>query len=196
EVTGDTLEEKVKSAANIEMAKAMTEQGVSYMEYAIRVGDQVITGSTAAMKIKEMTFVLEENEEIAHMLCVSFAGISVIMMVISAVTVILMLAILMASTIRNQYRELGIMKGIGYTSKELMLQMAFRIIPVAVLGVAAGTVLAILLMQVVNAFVAKVALSAPAILAMDLAILVFTFACAFISAGKIKKISVYELITE
>ena len=196
EVTGDTLEEKVKSAANIEMAKAMTEQGVSYMEYAIRVGDQVITGSTAAMKIKEMTFVLEENEEIAHMLCVSFAGISVIMMVISAVTVILMLAILMASTIRNQYRELGIMKGIGYTSKELMLQMAFRIIPVAVMGVTVGTVLAILLMQVVNAFVAKVSLSAPAILAMDLAILAFTFACAFISAGRIKKISVYELITE
>ena len=69
-------------------------------------------------------------------------------------------------------------------------------IAVAVLGVAVGTVLAILLMQVVNAFVAKVSLSPAGIIFMDLAILVFSFACAFISAGKIKKISVYELITE
>lgn len=54
-VSGDTLEERIRSAANIKMAKAMTESGVSYMEYAIRVGDQVIKGSTSAMKIQKLT---------------------------------------------------------------------------------------------------------------------------------------------
>ena len=106
------------------------------------------------------------------------------------------LSILMASTIRKQYRELGIMKGMGYTSKELMFQMAFKIIPVALVAVAVGTVLSILLMGIVNAFVAKISLSAGKIIIMDIAILVFCFICAYTSARRIKKISVYELITE
>ena len=196
EVTGDTLEERIRSAANIKMSKAMTEKGVSYMEYAIRVGDKLITGSTSAMKIKKLTFVLKENEEIADMLCVSFAGIAVIMMVISAIVVSLMLSILMASTIRKQYRELGIMKSMGYTSKELMFQMAFRIIPVAFFAVAIGTGISMLLMGVVDAFVAKISVSLFTVLIMDIAILAFCFISAYISARRIKKISVYELITE
>ena len=196
EVSGDTLEEQIRSAADISMAKAMTEQGVSYIEYAIRVGDELITGSTAAMSIKKLTFVKEENREIAGMLVTSFAGISGIMMVISAVIVTIMLSILMASTIRKQYRELGIMKGLGYTSKELMFQMAFRIIPAAFMAVVIGTGLSLLLMGVVDTYVAKIAVSASGTVVMDIVIMAFCFVSAYISARRIKKITVYELITE
>ena len=195
-MSGDTLEERIRSAAEISMAKAMTEKGVSYMEYAIRVGDKVISGSTSAMKIKNLTFVHDENEEIAGILCTSFAGISIIMMVISAVIVMLMLSILMASTIRKQYSELGIMKGLGYTSKELMFQMAFRIVPVAFIAVVLGTGISMLLIRVVDSFVAKIEVSVTATIVMDAAILAFCFICAYLSARKIKKVSVYELITE
>ncbi len=195
-VDGDTLEEQVKSTANKKMAEAMLENGVSYMEYSVRVGDKVITGSTSLMKIKTLTFVREENAEIAHMLCVSITGIAVILMLVSAIVVILILSILMASTIRKQYRELGIMKGLGYTSKELKFQMAFRIIPVALMGVAFGTILAMLLMQVVDAYVVKITASAILVVVMDLAILAYCFICAYICARRIKKISVYELISE
>lgn len=196
EVTGDTLEDRIRSAANAKMAKAMTEKGVSYMEYAIQVGDQVITGSTSAMKIQKLTFVKEENREIASMLCIVFAGVSIGMMIASGIIVILMLAILMASTIRKQYRELGIMKSLGYTSKELMLQMAFRIIPVALIAVVIGSILSIPLMGIVGAFVCKIDVSITGIVFMDLAILAFCFGCAYLSARRIKKISAYELITE
>ena len=166
------------------------------MEYAIRVGDEIITGSTAAMRIKNLTFVREENQEIAGMLVTSFAGISIIMMVISAVIVTLILSILMASTIRKQYRELGIMKGLGYTSKELMFQMAFRIIPPAIIAVVIGTGLSLLLRGVVDAYVAKIAVSAAGTVIMDIAITAFCFISAYVSARRIKKITVYELITE
>jgi ABC-type antimicrobial peptide transport system permease subunit len=135
-------------------------------------------------------------EEIADMLLVSFAGIAVILMLVSAIVVILILSILMASTIRKQYRELGIMKGLGYTSRELKFQLAFRIIPVAVVAVILGTVLSLLLMQVVNAYVCKIIVSAFSIIMMDIAILAYCFICAYISARRIKKISVYELISE
>lgn len=196
EITGDTLEEKIRAAADKKMAEAMTKQGVSYMEYAISVGDKIITGSTSLMKIKTLTFEREEVEEVADMLLVSFAGIAGIMMAVSAIVVSLILSILMASTIRRQYKELGIMKGLGYTSRELKFQLAFRIVPVAVLAVILGTVLSILLIGVVNAFVCKVIVSASSIILMDTAVLLYCFICAYISARRIKKISVYELISE
>lgn len=196
EVDGENLEERIRAIAEKKMAEAMTENGVSYMEYAIKVGNQTISGSTSLMKIKSLTFEREENEEIANMLLVSFAGIAVIMMLISAVVVILILSILMASTIRKQYRELGIMKGLGYTSRELKFQLAFRIVPVAILAVILGTVISILLMGGVNAFVCKIIVSPFSIVLMDIAILAYCFICAYISARRIKKISVYELISE
>ena len=196
EITGDTLEEKIRAAADKKMAEAMTKQGVSYMEYAISVGDKIITGSTSLMKIKTLTFEREDIEEVADMLLVSFAGIAVIMMAVSAIVVSLILSILMASTIRRQYKELGIMKGLGYTSRELKFQLAFRIVPVAVLAVILGTVLSILLIGVVNAFVCKVIVSASSIALMDIVVLIYCFICAYISARRIKKISVYELISE
>jgi ABC-type antimicrobial peptide transport system permease subunit len=196
ETSDGNFEERIRAIADKKMAEAMTENGVSYMEYAIRVGDKTISGSTSLMKINTLTFEREENEEIANMLLVSFAGIAVVLMVVSAIVVILILSILMASTIRKQYRELGIMKGMGYTSRELKFQLAFRIVPVAVLAVILGTVLSILLTGVVNAFVCKVTLSVIGIIFMDVAILVYCFICAYISARRIKKISVYELISE
>ena len=196
EIKGEDLEEKIRAAADKKMAEAMTKEGVSYMEYAIRVGDRTITGSTSLMKIKTLTFVREENEEIANMLLVSFAGIAAFMMLVSAIVVILILSILMASTIRKQYRELGIMKGLGYTSRELKFQLAFRIVPVAFLAVILGTVLSILLMGVVNTYVCKIIISAFSIVVMDAVVLLYCFICAYISARRIKKISVYELISE
>ena len=129
------------------------------------------------------------------MLLVSFAGIAGIMMAVSAIVVSLILSILMASTIRRQYKELGIMKGLGYTSRELKFQLAFRIVPVAVLAVILGTVLSILLIGVVNAFVCKVIVSASSIILMDTAVLLYCFICAYISARRIKKISVLILIS-
>ena len=196
EAQGDNIEDRIRAEADKKMAEAMTKQGVSYMEYAICVGDKTITGSTSLMKIKTLKYERAELEEVAGMLLVSFAGIAVIMMAVSAIVVSLILSILMASTIRRQYRELGIMKGLGYTSRELKFQLAFRIVPVAVLAVCLGTVLSILLMGVVNTFVCRIIISASSLVIMDAAILLYCFICAYICAGRIKKITVYELISE
>ena len=196
EVTGDTLEEKIKSAAEIKMAKAMTESGVSYMEYAIRVGDEVITGSTSTMKIKSMTYVKEDYKEMVATVTASFAAVSVILMIVSAIVVMIILSILMASTIRKQYKELGIMKGIGYTSKELKFQMAARIIPPTIIAVLIGTILSILLLGSLEMLLAKITVSVISVVVTDIVILLFTFGCAYKAAGKIGKISVYELMTE
>ncbi len=196
EVTGDTYEERIRSAAEIKMAKTMKESGVSYMEYAIRVGDEVIIGSTSNMKIRSLEYTLEYYKDIMDMLSQTFAAVSIALMIMSAIVVMIILSILMASTIRKQYRELGIMKGLGYTSKELKFQMAFKIIPPTVIAVIIGTVISFLMFNLLIGLIAKITVSIISIVIVDVFILVFCFICAYLSAKKIGKISVYELMTE
>ncbi|MBP5193021.1 MAG: ABC transporter permease [Eubacterium sp.] len=196
EVTGDTYEERIRSAAEIKMAKYMIEQGVSYMEYTIQTDDTVISGSTNTMKINSETKVREEYAELLSTVSSSLLSVSIALMVIAAIVVMLMLSILMETTIRKQYRELGIMKGMGYTSRELMFQMAFRIIPTTIVAVIIGVIFSILLVGVINAFIAKITVSVIGVIIVSIAIILFCFLCSYRGARKIKKISVYELMTE
>ena len=196
EVTGDTLEERIRSAAAIKMARAMLESGVSYMEYAITIGDVTIESGTNLMKIESIDFTREDYEEILDQLCVIFKVLSVVLSIVCAVVVMIILSILMESTIRKQYRELGIMKSIGYTSKELMRQMAMRIVPTAIIAVAVGTLASVALTKAIEMMLAKLVVSGAVVIVTDVAILAFTFFAAYRGAKKIKNISVYELMTE
>ena len=193
---GDTYEEKLKKTAEIEMAKAMEEAGVCYMEYSVQVGDRIISGSTSAMKIQSMTYTKEFYEDMVNTITSAFIIISIVLVVLSGIVVMLILAILMSSTIRQQYKELGIMKGLGYTAGELKFQMAFKIIPPTFFAVIVGTILSVVLIGALESVLAKITISMTLLMVTDLAILLFCFLCAYISAGKIGKISVYELMTE
>ena len=196
EVTGESYEDRIRSAAEIKMAKAMTEQGVSYMEYSIRIGDEVISGSTSNMKIKSMEYTYDYYKDIIGQVTQVFGIVSIGLMVMSAIVVMIILSILMASTIRKQYRELGIMKGLGYTSRELKFQMAFRMIPPTVIAVVLGTIINFLILKLLVGLLAKISVSIVSIVIVDIIILLFCFVCAYINAKKIGKISVYELMTE
>ncbi|MCR5213059.1 MAG: ABC transporter permease [Eubacterium sp.] len=196
EVKGDTYEERIRSAAEIKMAKYMIEHGVSYMEYTIQTEDTVISGNTNTMRIKSETRIREEYTDMVSEIESSLLMVSTALMVIAAIVVMLMLSLLMETTIRKQYRELGIMKGMGYTSRELMFQMAFRIIPTTIAAVIIGIILSILLVGLINAYVAKISVSVTGVIIISIAIILFCFLCSYRGARKIKKISVYELMTE
>lgn len=196
EVTGDTLEERIRSAAEIKMAKAMSESGVSYMEYAIRIGDEVITGSTSNMKIKSLNYEREMNKKVIDSISKIISMITAALMIVSAVVVVIILSILMSSTIREQYKELGIMKSLGYTSRELKLQMALKIIPQTVIGVVIGSILSVLLISLLETMLIKITVSVLSIVVLDFGILLFCFLCSYLNAKKIGDISVCELMTE
>lgn len=196
QVTGDTLEEKLQSAARIKMAKAMNESGVSYMEYAIRVGDQVITGSTHNMKIQSLDYEYDTFVEMIEQASQAFEAVAFVMMLVAAVVVIINLSILMSSAIRMQYKDLGIMKGMGYTSRELKFQMAFTIIPPTVISVVIGSILGKIGLGLLEMVVARIPVPVFSIVCLDCGILLFCFLCAYINARKIGKISVYELMFE
>lgn len=196
EVTGDTMEERIRSAADIKMAEAMVENGVSYMEYSIEVDGQIISGSTNTMRIDKLTFQRADYAEIMDQFGSVIGTVTTSLTIVAAVVVMIILSILMENTIRKQYRELGIMKGLGYTSRELMFQMSFRIVPVAVIAALVGTFLSFVSMGLIEMVLGKLSVSIPAVAVVVICVLLFCFFCAYTGARKIKKISVYELMTE
>lgn len=93
---------------------------------------------------------------------------------------------------------MGTMKAMGYTSKDIRKQIIVRIMPVAIPGVIAGTTLSIL---VVNMFM-NVAFSTNVgfrLFWIPVAIVIislYVYVTTYISAGKVKKVSATELMTE
>ena len=77
-----------------------------------------------------------------------------------------------------------------------MLQLAFRIMPAAVIAVAVGTTMAVTVVKLFASVVGVIETNMAAVFFMDAVLLLFCFICAYAGARKIKKISVYELMTE
>jgi ABC-type antimicrobial peptide transport system permease subunit len=195
EITG-SYEERIRARAEQVMAAVMEQNGAAHVEYAIVSGDTVIAGNSDSIKIKAFFNMSELVYSAMASLCSAVNITTKLFMAMSAAVVMMILSILMASEIRRQRRELGIMKGLGYTSKELMLQLAFRIMPAALLAVVIGTVLSVGATKLLVSAVGVVPIHLPQIIVLDLLILAFCFGCAWLGAGRIKKISVCELMTE
>lgn len=191
-----SYEARVRAKAEQVMAAMLEQSGATHIEYAIQSGDTVISGSSSGIMIRSFLNLSELIEESMRDLCDAVSTMTMVFMAIAAAVVMMILSILMESEVRRQRRELGIMKGMGYTSKELMLQLSFRIMPAAFLATVIGTVLGVGATKLLVSFVGIVPVNIPAVLVLDLAILAFCFGCAWLGARKIKKISVYELMTE
>ncbi|MBQ9905500.1 MAG: ABC transporter permease [Oscillospiraceae bacterium] len=191
-----SYEERIRAKAEQVIASMIEQDGTANVEYAIRSGDTVISGNSSGIKIRSFLNIPELLSYALEMLCTAVSVTTALFMGISAIVVMMILAILTESEIRRQRRELGVMKSMGYTSKELMMQLAFRIMPAALTAVVIGTVLAVSGTKLLVSFIGNVPVSLPAVLLLDCVILAFCFGCAYVSAGKIRKISVYELMTE
>ena len=61
---------------------------------------------------------------------------------------------------------------------------------------APGTVIGVSATRLLTAYVGRVPVKMPLVLVLDAAFLAFCFVCGYLGARKIKKISVYELMTE
>ena len=195
QISGD-YEARIRRRAE-QVIAAMSEQfDATHVEYAIRSGDQIIAGDSSGMRIRLFLNLSESLSQAMEKFCTAVSMTTKLFMGISAFVVLMILSILMESEIRQQRKSLGIMKGMGYTAKELMLQLAFRIMPSALIAVVTGTVLGILTTRLLINSIGIVPVSLPAVLLLDAVLLAFCFACACFGARKIKQISVYELMTE
>ena len=197
DASGTTYEERIRRAAEQQMAEMMQQDGVFFASYSIQAGDTVISGDSSAFRVR---FTESMNETLSTALaasCQSIIAATILLTSISAFVVMMMLFILMETEVDKQRRAFGVMKGLGYTSRELMLQLVFKIMPFVVLAVVIGTVLTILVMKSgIMSLLLMIQISVPVVIVTDLVIIGFCFACAYWGARRIKKISVCELMTE
>ena len=193
-----SLEERIRAKADEKMAVLISQYGVTDVDYAIRIGDTVISGNSSRFVIKEISsmkdFLKSQMESIAAV-TKTFSFCAVIFI---AVVVAVILGIIAVSAVKRQRREFGIMKSMGYTSRELMLQLTLRILPVTIISSCIAAVLAVWVQRAfwMAAFGVQIPESLPLMIGTTAALVLYCLIITYISAGSIRKISVTELMTE
>jgi putative ABC transport system permease protein len=133
-----------------------------------------------------------------------FSAVTAGIAAVTAFVVILVLYMVIRTTILRRRRELGIQKAIGFTTFQLMNQIALSMAPVVLLGTAAGAVWGYFgLNPMVAALtssmgIVKVRLPVPIdqTLLICFALVVLAYAVSLLIAWRIRKISAYLLISE
>jgi ABC-type antimicrobial peptide transport system permease subunit len=193
-----SFEERIRAKADEKMALLISQYGVTGADYAIRIGDTMISGNSSHFAIKEMSSMKDLARSQMGSIAAVTKTVSFWAVIFIAVVVAVILGIIAASAVKRQRRELGIMKSMGYTSKDLMLQLTLRILPVTIISSAIAAGLSI---KVQRAFwMASFGVNIPEkpalIIGTAAALVLFCLTVTYISAGSIRKISVTELMTE
>ncbi|MDF2921814.1 MAG: hypothetical protein K0R57_728 [Paenibacillaceae bacterium] len=138
----------------------------------------------------------------------TFSGaVSSITWTITAVTMLvvsLILYLVIKTLILRRRREFGILKGLGFTSRHLMTQVALSLLPVIVLGVAAGCVLGyfysdslfVLLLSSLGIYNVHFSFNPLQALLLCLTLVAMSYGVSMLVSRRIRKISVYSLISD
>ncbi|NOU81857.1 FtsX-like permease family protein [Paenibacillus sp. LMG 31459] len=147
------------------------------------------------------------EEMLQGMLGTFTSAITSMTAVITAVTIIvvtLILYLVIKTLILKRKREFGILKGLGYTTFNLITQITFSLLPVVALGVLAGSLLGYfysdtvfeMLLSSLGIYNIQFAANLPQILLLSTALIAAAFIVSLLVSLRIRRISVYGLITE
>lgn len=193
-----TLEERIRSTADQKIAALMARYGVTDVDYAIKIGDQMITGRSSGLKIKDIGSTLDlaksQMGSIADATSVFCAGGGIFI----TLTVAFILSIIATSNVRRQRKDLGIMKSLGYSSKDLMTQLALQVMPATIVSTVIAAVLSVIVEKTFwfALFGVDKATDYAVMIITCVLMVIFCYVVTYLAAGKIKKISVNELMTE
>jgi len=193
-----SLEERIRAKADEKMAVLISQYGVTDVDYAVRIGDTIISGNSSRFVIKEISSMRDLAKSQMKPIAAVTKTFSFWAVIFIAVVVAVILGIIAASAVKRQRRELGIMKSMGYTSRELMIQLTLRILPVTIISSCIAAVSAVWVQRAfwMAAFGVQIPESLPLIIGTAAALVLFCLIVTYISAGSIRKISVTELMTE
>ena len=133
-----------------------------------------------------------------------FAAVAAGIMAVTVFVVILVLYMVIKTTILRRRRELGIQKAVGFTTFQLMNQIALNMTPVILLGVILGAAAGFFgLNPMMTALMSgmgiiKVELPVPLgqTVIVCIALAALAYAVSMLIAWRIRKISAYSLISE
>ena len=203
-----------KESDEFTMAKARAEEKISTyleryavdsVEYAVLYnGEIILRGSSSEYQIKTIT---NDRELLSAQIGNYAAIISSITRLISLVSLVILSLILymtVRSIVAKRRRELGILKSNGFTTKQLARQLAISFMPLTGAGVITGCVIGAVsanpllgqMFAYTGIYNSSFTVSPIAVTIIGTLALLVTFTVANISAMRIKRISVYELISE
>lgn len=189
-----------------EQIKLLLKQyGIASVEYAVMLdGEIILSGGSSNYKIKEMVSLTEYLEGQLKSYAVMISGLVAMILCVMLIIIGSVISITIKSLLRRQREEFGIYKALGYTTKDLVKIISLNFLlnagAGALLGIvscklSANYILGILFrnmgMDIVDFKVDLWWLAAMGIIAV-----VYIFLLCAWKACKVKKISVYELLTE
>ncbi|MBB2183135.1 ABC transporter permease [Lachnospiraceae bacterium MD1] len=131
-------------------------------------------------------------------------SIAIIMIIIAIIIISLILHLIIKAMIIRRKKEYGVQKAIGYTSRQLMQQILISILSVILLGVFTGCIIGKLFLnnfisiifRTIGIMKATFIIPVPWLIGICLLMCVVSYFITLLAAVRIKKISVYELVSE
>ncbi len=193
-----SLEERIRAKADEKMAVLISQYGVTDVDYAIRIGDTIISGNSSRFVIKDISSMKDLSKSQMESIAAVTKTFSFGAVIFIAFVVAVILGIIAASAVKRQRRELGIMKSMGYTSRDLMIQLTLRILPVTIISSCIAAVLSVWVQRAfwMAAFGVQIPESLPLMIGTAASLVLYCLIVTYISAGSIRKISVTELMME
>jgi putative ABC transport system permease protein len=132
------------------------------------------------------------------------ASISVAITIITFLVVVLVLYLVLKTSILRRRQEFGIQKAVGFTSVQLMNQIALSFTPAIISGVVLGCILGnlgfnslfVALVQSMGIMTASMPPSYLFTTLLGIGIIIFSYFISLLIALRIRKISPYVLVTE
>ena len=133
-----------------------------------------------------------------------FAIVAMGIVVVTVFVVILTLYMVIKTTIQRRKRELGIQKAIGFTTLQLMNQIALNMTPIILFGVIIGALagyfglnpMMVVLMSVMGVVKSELPIPLGQTVAVCVTLVVIAYVVSMLIAWRIRKISAYGLVSE
>ena len=152
------------------------------------------------------TFIIEDylNQMEFVTLGNTFAALAYVTVSVTAIIIVLVLFLVIKTVILRNRREFGIKKALGFTTLQLMNQIALNLTPIIFLGVAIGAIagyfgfnpLAVFFMQGMGVVQANLSIPIGLLAIVCIALIVLAYVISMLIAWRIRKISAYGLISE
>jgi ABC-type antimicrobial peptide transport system permease subunit len=194
-----------KARAEEKIANYLQYYGIDSVEYAVIYnGEIILSGSSGVYQIEKISNYREWVKSLIGVYGDIVSLLTQVISIISLVIVALILSMTVRQIVQKRRRELGIMKSGGYTTKQLARQLAISFLPFSLFGIVIGCMggafavnpAMTAMFSSTGVHNANVFIYPPAAIIVGLLTLVFTFAVTNIAAKRIKRITVYELLSE
>lgn len=194
----------MKHIVDSKMIKLKQNYNIDSMEYALNIdGNTVLSSGTSAYPIKEVYSTASLLAGYLNIFKLAFGLMAIFILIITLIIITVVLSIMVKQTVNTKKLEFGILKSLGFTTKDLRKQLTFSLLPPVIAGAFLGSVIAYgTTLPFISKMLSLIGWSGiqyelPSVITLissTLIITVFTYIVSYLLTSKIKRISTYELI--